>query len=141
MVAGLVPRAGQLDDKDMARAVREREDAIARRARGLAEAAVRMGANWAKPFGPPPTRPVVAEAWWDRLSVIAAYRDRWSITAAGVLGDMADIGSLAQATHRHPPPPGTAGGGGSGSAGRSFASNASAGYRGAGVGAQAGVDM
>ena len=66
MVAGLVPRAGQLDDKDMARAVREREDAIAQRARDLAEAAVRTGANWAKPFGPPPSRPVVAEAWWDR---------------------------------------------------------------------------
>jgi hypothetical protein len=26
----------------------------------------------------------VAEAWWDRLAVIAAYRDRWGITAAGI---------------------------------------------------------
>ena len=101
MVAGLVPRARQLDDKDMARAVAEREDAIARRARDLAEAAVRTGANWATPFGPPPSRPVVAEAWWDRLSVIAAYRDRWSITTGSTLGDMADIGSFAQAAHRN----------------------------------------
>ncbi len=101
MVAGLVPRAGQLDDKDMARAVSEREDAIGRRARDLAEAAVRTGANWAKPFGPAPSRPVVAEAWWDRLSVIAAYRDRWSITTGSTLGDMADIGSFAQAAHRN----------------------------------------
>jgi hypothetical protein len=92
MVAGLVPRAGQLDDKDVARAVREREDAIARRALELAGAAVRAGATWARAFGPPPTRPVVAEAWWDRLSVIAAYRDRWGVTAAGILGDVADIG-------------------------------------------------
>ncbi|MGO9658033.1 MAG: AAA family ATPase [Acidimicrobiales bacterium] len=101
MVAGLVPRAGQLDDRDMARAVAEREDAIVRRARDLAEAAVRTGANWAKPFGVPPSRPVVAEAWRDRLSVIAAYRDRWSITTGSTLGDMADIGSFAQAAHRN----------------------------------------
>jgi hypothetical protein len=85
----------------MARAVREREDAIAQRARDLAEAAVRTGANWAKPFGPPPSRPVVAEAWWDRLDVIAAYRDRWGITTAGTLGDMADVASLSQAAHRN----------------------------------------
>ncbi len=100
MVAGLVPRAGQLDDKDMARAVREREDAIARRARDLAEAAVGTGEAWAKAFGPAPARPAVAEAWWDRLAVIAAYRDRWGITAPGILGDITDIGSLAQAAHR-----------------------------------------
>jgi hypothetical protein len=100
MVAGIVPRADDLHDKDVARAVREREEAIARRARDLAEAAVGAGAAWAKAFGPPPARPVVAEAWWDRLAVIAAYRDRWGITAAGVLGDLTDIGSLAQAAHR-----------------------------------------
>jgi hypothetical protein len=85
----------------MARAIREREDAIAQRARDLAEAAVRTGATWVRAFGPPPNRPVVAEAWWERLSVVAAYRDRWSITAAGALGDTADIGSLAQAAHRN----------------------------------------
>jgi hypothetical protein len=101
MVAGLVPRAGQIDDKDIERAVRQREDAIARRARDLAEAAVRTGAPWAQPFGPPPIRAVVAQAWWDRLSIIAAYRDRWGVTAGGTLGDMADIRSFAQVTHRN----------------------------------------
>jgi hypothetical protein len=100
MVAGIVPRAGDLHDKDTARAVCDREDAIARRAQALAEAAVGAGAAWARPFGPPPTRPVVAEAWWDRLAVVAAYRDRWGITAAGHLGDTTEIGSLAQAAHR-----------------------------------------
>ena len=101
MVAGLVPRAGPLDDKDIARAVREREDAIARRARDLAEVAVRTGAPWATPFGPPPARPGAAELWWDRLGVIATYRDRWRVTAPGTLGDLKEIGSLAQAAHRN----------------------------------------
>jgi hypothetical protein len=100
MVAGLVPRAAQLDDKDIARAVRQREDAIVRRARDLAEEAVRTGATWAKAFGPPPRNLVVAKAWWDRLGMIAAYRDRWRITTSSALGDHADIGSLSQAAHR-----------------------------------------
>jgi hypothetical protein len=38
----------------------------------------------------------VAEAWWDRLGVVAAYRDRWGITTAGTLGDMADVASSGQ---------------------------------------------
>ena len=54
LVAGLVPRASRIDDPDLARAVGEREDAIAKRALDLAEHAVRSGAAWAKPFGPPP---------------------------------------------------------------------------------------
>ena len=71
-----------------------------RRARDLAEQAVRAGAPWAKPFGSPPTSPAVANAWWDRIAVIAAYRDRWRITAPGILGDEAGVGSLQQAAHR-----------------------------------------
>lgn len=43
----------------------------------------------------------MAEAWWDRLGVVAAYRDRWGITTAGTLGDMADVASLSQAAHRN----------------------------------------
>jgi conjugative relaxase-like TrwC/TraI family protein len=100
LVAGLVPRAGRADDEDLARAIHEREQAMERRARDLAEHAVRAGAPWAQPFGPPPGDGVVAEAWWDRLAVIAAYRDRWHVTEAGILGDEAGIGSLRQAAHR-----------------------------------------
>jgi hypothetical protein len=100
LVAGLVPRASGIDDADLAKAVPEREDAIAKRALDLAEHAVRSGAPWAKAFGPPPPRPAVAQAWWDRLAVVAAYRDRWRITTPSVLGDARDIGSLSQAAHR-----------------------------------------
>jgi hypothetical protein len=84
----------------LAKAVHEREEAIALRAHDLAERAVRGGAPWAKPFGLPPSDPVVASAWRDRLAVVAAYRDRWRITAPGILGDEAGVGSLQQAAHR-----------------------------------------
>ncbi len=81
--------------------MRQREDAIAQRAQDLAEADVRTEGPWAQAFGPPPTRPVVAEAWWDRLGVLDAYRDRWGVTTSSVLGDGADLGSLAQVAHRN----------------------------------------
>jgi hypothetical protein len=55
--AGLVRRAGAMADADMAQAVREREDAIASRARALAEEAVRSGVTGVRPFGPPPGTP------------------------------------------------------------------------------------
>ena len=100
LVAGLVPRASGIDDPDLAQAVVEREDAITRRALDLAGHAVRSGAPWAKPFGPPPPSPAVARAWWDRVAVVAAYRDRWRITTPNVLGELNGIGSLSQAAHR-----------------------------------------
>jgi hypothetical protein len=99
-VAGLVPRAKGIEDEDLARAVCEREEAIVRRARGLAEAAVRRGETWANPFGLPPMESVIAVAWWERMAAIAAYRDRWHITGAGILGDDSGVGSLRQAAHR-----------------------------------------
>ncbi len=99
-MAGLVPRALGIDDPDLNRAVGEREDAITRRALDLAEDAVRSGTAWAKPFGPLPPSPAVAQAWWDRLAVVAAYQDRWSITTPSILGELNGIGSLAQAAHR-----------------------------------------
>jgi hypothetical protein len=100
LVAGLVPRAAGIDDQDLAKAVREREEAMERRAHDLAEHAVQTSAPWARPFGPPPTSSAVAKAWWDRLSVVAAYRDRWCITSSSILGEDGDVGSVRQAAHR-----------------------------------------
>jgi hypothetical protein len=99
-VAGLAPRASGIDDPDLARAVGEREHAIAKRALDLAEQAVRAGAAWVKPFGVPPPSPVVAQAWWDRLAIVAAYRDRWRTTTPSILGELNAVGSLSQAAHR-----------------------------------------
>ena len=55
LVVGLVPRAVGVDDDDLAKAVREREDAIAERAHDLAEHAVRAARPGPESFGPPPT--------------------------------------------------------------------------------------
>ncbi|MDA8301366.1 MAG: relaxase domain-containing protein [Actinomycetota bacterium] len=100
LVAGLVPRATGIDDEDLAWAIRQREEAMEKRARDLAAQAVRTGERWTTPFGPPPANPTIADAWWDRLAVVAAYRDRWRITDASILGDDAGVGSLRQAAHR-----------------------------------------
>ena len=61
---------------------------------------MRRGKEWAKPFGPAPKDSAVANAWWDRIAVIAAYRDRWHVTGRSILGDEADVGSLRQVAHR-----------------------------------------
>jgi hypothetical protein len=99
LVAGLVPRASGIDDPDLARAVGEREDAITRRALDLAEHAVRAARPGPNRSAHRP-RPAVAQAWWDRLAVVAAYRDRWRITTPSILGELNGIGSLSQAAHR-----------------------------------------
>jgi hypothetical protein len=101
LVAGLVPRATRIEDEDLARAVGEREAAIAKRAGELAEQAVFGRTDWARPFGPPPQDATVAETWWDRLALIAAYRERWHVTGPGILGEETSISSLKQAAHRH----------------------------------------
>ena len=100
LVAGLIPRVRAIEDDDLAKAVRQREGMITRRARELAEQAVQSGKEWAKPFGPAPKDPGVAEAWWGRLAVIAAYRDHWHVAGPGILGDRAGTQSLQQAAHR-----------------------------------------
>ena len=76
LVAGLVPRASRIDDLHLAKAVAEREHAIAKRALDLAEHADTV-ACLGQTLWPATPRPVVAQAWWDRLAVVAAYRDRW----------------------------------------------------------------
>ena len=62
--------------------------AIARRAHDLAEHAVRAGAPWARALrAAARLTPLWPDAWWGRLAVVAAYRDRWHVTDASILGD------------------------------------------------------
>jgi hypothetical protein len=100
MVAGLVSRASGITDPDLVRAIRQREDAIIGRARSLAEHAVGAEAPWTRAFGQPPTDPARSSAWWDRLAIIATYRDRWDITAEEALGAKDSVRSAQQAAHR-----------------------------------------
>jgi hypothetical protein len=80
LIAGLVPRATNISDPDMDRALRERDEAMQRRARTLAEQAISAGQPWTRPFRPPPSHSGRHEAWLRALSTVAAYRDRWNIT-------------------------------------------------------------
>jgi hypothetical protein len=80
LIAGLVPRATNIADADMARALREREQAMERRARTLAEQAISAAQPWTRSFGPPPRHRARHEVWLRAVSTVAAYRDRWNIT-------------------------------------------------------------
>jgi hypothetical protein len=54
LIAGLVPRATSIRDPDMDRALRDRDEAMQRRARTLAEQAISGGQPWTRSFGPHP---------------------------------------------------------------------------------------
>jgi hypothetical protein len=81
LVAGLLPRALGVSDADMARALREREEAMERRARDLAEQALSEGRAWTRHLGPPPADPAKRESWARAVSTVAAFRERWGVGA------------------------------------------------------------
>lgn len=98
LIAGLIPAArGPLDD-DVAKALAERRNHIDASARALAEAAVGEYAPWVRRLGTRPQGARAGERWLADLTVVAAYRDRYSITAAKPLGTHAE--SLAQQRDR-----------------------------------------
>jgi hypothetical protein len=80
-VVGLVPRALGVSDPDLARALHERDEAMERRARELAEQALAEGRPWARAMGSPPVEPSKRESWARAVSTVAAFRERWDIGA------------------------------------------------------------
>jgi hypothetical protein len=100
LVAGMVPRAVGILDKDLARAIAERENAMESRARSLADQAVQSKASWTRRLGRPPADPRLQEAWWGRLSIVAAYRDRWGVSSESALGAEREVRSVTQFAHR-----------------------------------------
>src|SRR5439155_25055857 len=83
----------------MDRALRERDQAMQRRARTLAEQAISTGQPWTRSFGPPPSHSAQHELWLRALSTVAAYRERWNITQdPRALGPEAT--SIEQLSHR-----------------------------------------
>ncbi|WP_341358683.1 MobF family relaxase [Georgenia sp. M64] len=85
LIAGLIPAVTGPLPADAARALAERRELIETRARGLAEAAVRDRAPWVCRIG---ERPAGGgrERWLAELAVVAAYRDRYTITGPAPLG-------------------------------------------------------
>jgi hypothetical protein len=87
LVAGLVPRANNVADPDMRRALQEREQAMEQRAWTLAEQALESRQPWVRHFGQPPVDPGRGLAWQRHLGTVAAYRERWNVSGPRPLGD------------------------------------------------------
>jgi hypothetical protein len=74
-----VARAAGLGDAEMARGLVERDEALRRRARQLAEAALRRQEPWVRRLGDPPAEPERRERWLTAVATVAAYRERWGV--------------------------------------------------------------
>ena len=100
-VAGAVARTGDGDDADMARALAERDEAMRRRSRELAEAALRRREPWVARLGPPPPSPERHERWLEAVATVAAYRERWGVGDSDrPLGDESAAASVEAVRHR-----------------------------------------
>ena len=101
LIAGLIPRAQGVDDDDLARALVERDRAMERRARELAEQALAEGRAWVGSLGPAPIEPGRREAWLRAVSTVAAFRDRWELgDDPHLLGPESAVTSLEGLGHR-----------------------------------------
>ena len=100
LIAGLIPRAKGVADEDMAKALRERDDAMERRAITLAEQAVEHKAEWVRKLGSPPADPAMRTAWLNEVRVVAAYRDRWNISGMTVVDSREKASSIEQIGHQ-----------------------------------------
>jgi hypothetical protein len=63
----------------MARGLEERDDAMQRRARTLAEQALERNQPWVCRLGISPSDPLAREHWIEAVTTVAAYRERWNI--------------------------------------------------------------
>ena len=87
LIAGLVPAADGPMARDMADALRERAHLIEDRAIALAESAVDTDARWLKRLGPAPDDEAERQRWLREVATVAAYRDRYGISARSALGE------------------------------------------------------
>jgi hypothetical protein len=86
LIAGLVPRAVGVTDPGMTRGLQERDEAMQRRARALAQQAIEQNQAWVRRLGIPPSDPPAREHWIDAVTTVAAYRERWNIDEDRPLG-------------------------------------------------------
>jgi hypothetical protein len=99
LIAGLIPRVQGVTDPEMASALAEREHAMERRARTLASHAVETGQTWVQHLGPVPADPRDRTRWFRKVSTIAAYRERWHITASTPIGTISQVDGTERMSH------------------------------------------
>lgn len=86
LIAGLVPEAIGPMDPEMRQALAERRDLIEQRADAVLDEALAKGAPWVNRLGAAPADPARAARWRSSARVVAAYRDRYRVTADTALG-------------------------------------------------------
>jgi conjugative relaxase-like TrwC/TraI family protein len=99
-VAGLIPRVRGVTDPDLARALAERDHAMEVRARVVAIQGIESGQPWANALGAIPQDLARRARWVREVSTVAAYRDRWHITATETIGSPDDAVSGEQTNQR-----------------------------------------
>ncbi len=90
LVAGLIPEAGGEMSNEMRQALEERRDLIESRADAALDTALADGVPWVVGLGAAPSDPRSAGAWRRSARVVAAYRDRYQVTADTSLGALLD---------------------------------------------------
>ena len=86
LVAGLIPEATDAMSEEMWQALAGRCELIEARADAVLNAALCDSAPWVATLGAEPAYPHLASAWRRAARVVAAYRDRYSVTTATPLG-------------------------------------------------------
>lgn len=86
LIAGLIPEAQGSVTGDMRQALEERQELIEGRATAVLDTALEAEDAWTKPLGTLPQDPRRAAGWRRQARIIAAYRDRYSITDDTPLG-------------------------------------------------------
>ncbi|MDF2990587.1 MAG: conjugal transfer protein [Microbacterium sp.] len=89
LIAGIVPKASGHMDPEMERALTEREKLITERAVALAHQAAGQGSSWAA-RALPSGADAISGDFLERLTVVAAYRDRYGVTGPDPLGAIPD---------------------------------------------------
>jgi conjugative relaxase-like TrwC/TraI family protein len=86
-IVGLLPTARDVTDPDMVQALEDRRRLLEQHVRALTLAALEQRQPWTLEFGRPSADPARREEWLRRLDTVAAYRERWHVNAAAVLGE------------------------------------------------------
>ncbi len=100
LIAGLIPRAQGVSDEDLARALREREQAIERRAVELLDRAIGEQAGWLRRLGRSPQDEQLRALWLREARVVAAYRDRWAVQTPEPVDQRANAHTIEQVGHQ-----------------------------------------
>ena len=90
LIAGLIPEATGTMTTDMRHALTERRDLIDARADAILDQALNDGESWTTALGTPPKDGRAASTWRRHARTVAAYRDRYGITATTALGAPAE---------------------------------------------------